>query len=75
VIINKIRQIYADSGDIKVLATAGIVPIPPIGGIRDSALCAIWDFDLIKEEMLFSDCARYGDIFGISIAEQWLFEP
>ncbi len=28
-IINRIRQIYADSGDIKVLATAGIASIPP----------------------------------------------
>ncbi|CAJ0892627.1 11892_t:CDS:1, partial [Entrophospora sp. SA101] len=56
-IINRIRKIYADSGDIKVLATIGIAPIPPIGGIRDSALCAIWEFDSIKEDILISDCA------------------
>ena len=30
-IVNKMRKIYADRGDIKVLTTMGIVPIPPIG--------------------------------------------
>ncbi|CAJ0895694.1 16100_t:CDS:2, partial [Entrophospora sp. SA101] len=45
----RVSSIYADSGDIKALATMGIVPIPPIG---------IWEFDSIKEDTLFSGCVR-----------------